>query len=77
MFVTLDKMGERYGKLPSEILREATTFDLYAMDLGVRYEYVARQKAEGTYKKPTPKLSVEEMKAILARSKKSGKSRPK
>lgn len=58
-------------------MREATTFDLFAMDLGIRYELVARQKAEGTYKKPVPKLTQEQMKDMIARTKKRGQSRSK
>lgn len=31
-------MGKRYGKLPSEILREADSFDIMVMDVANTYE---------------------------------------
>jgi len=68
--VTLDRLASRYHMLPSNILADATTFDLQVMDIGLRYEHVAEQKRRGTYKKPIPKLSVDEMKDMIARTKK-------
>lgn len=42
-------------------MEKATTFDLLVMDLGIRYEHYRDLKAQGKWKKPTPKLSEEEM----------------
>jgi len=33
----LDALGERYGKLPSEVLDKSTTFDLQVYDLAISY----------------------------------------
>lgn len=33
----LDSLGERYGKLPSEVLAKATTFDVWVYDVAVSY----------------------------------------
>lgn len=73
MIVTLDRLSSRYSKLPSQVINEASTFDLQVMDIGIRYETVAKQKRDGTYVKPLPKLSEQEMLAILKRAK-NGKS---
>jgi hypothetical protein len=61
----IDKLATRYHKLPSEVLDTASTFDLYCMDLGIRYEVVQEQKRKGTYIKPAPKVSEERMKAMM------------
>lgn len=37
MILAIDTLGSRYGKLPSEILTEATTFDLVIMDAAMTY----------------------------------------
>lgn len=61
MIVTLDRLASRYKVLPSQAIESATTFDLYVMDVALRYEIVAQQKRDGTYVKPVPKLTEEEM----------------
>ena len=68
--VTLDKIATRYHKLPTEILENASTFDLQVMDIGIRYEIVAEQKRNGTYVKPSPKMSTEDMQRMLDQAKK-------
>lgn len=73
MLVTLDRLASRYHKLPTEVLKTASTFDLYVMDIGIRYTAIAEQKKNGTYVKPTPELSQEEMLEIIARNR-NGKS---
>jgi hypothetical protein len=65
MLITLDKMAVRYNQLPSDLLSNATTFDLYVMDIGVRYEIVSEQKRNGTYVKPLPELSQQEMMDLI------------
>lgn len=55
--------------LPSQALGDASTFDLQVMDIGIRYEYIAEQKRQGTYKKPVPKLSQDEMRQMIERTK--------
>lgn len=73
MIVTLDRLSSRYHKLPSEVLNQASTFDLHVMDIGIRYTSIAEQKKNGTYIKPPPVLSQEEMLEIIARNR-NGKS---
>lgn len=67
----LDALATRYHHLPSEILTRSDTLDILVMTVAVSWqrhqEEVARAKAEG---KPVPtKLSVDEMKEMLARVK--------
>lgn len=65
MLITLDRMAKRYHQLPSYLVDNATTFDLKVLDIGMRYERVEQQKANGTYKKPVPKLSKEQMMKMI------------
>ncbi len=41
----LDALGERYGKLPSELLESASTFDLQIYDKAVSYRNWLEKKA--------------------------------
>jgi hypothetical protein len=75
MMVSLDKLSSRYSLLPSQALQYATTFDLQILDLGIRYEHVLKQKQNGTYVKPVPQLSQEEMLKILAETRKNGEGK--
>ena len=47
----LDTLGERYGKLPSEVLELGSTFDLWVFDVAMGYrnmlEKRSRDKSEG------------------------------
>lgn len=58
-------MASRYHCLPGEILERATTFDLYCMDVGIRYTVVEEQKRNGTYQKSSPVLSQTTMQDML------------
>ena len=43
MILTIDNIGKRYGLLPSQVLSQATTFDLVVMDAAMSFEqYVNR-----------------------------------
>ena len=43
----LDALGERYGKLPSELLDRANTFDLWVYDVAVSWINNQHAKADG------------------------------
>ena len=43
----MDRLGERYGLLPSEVLERATTLDITVMDISLSYEQSRRDRAEG------------------------------
>ncbi len=38
MLLTLDNLGKRYGMLPSQIIKQANTFDLVVMDAAMTME---------------------------------------
>lgn len=47
MAITLDTLSKRYGKLPSEILRDATTLDLMVLDVAISYENYKVRRSRG------------------------------
>jgi hypothetical protein len=62
-------MAKMYGQLPSVVLNHATTYDMLVTDALLSWENEQYERAQG--KVPTPNLSQEEMKSMLARVKKS------
>jgi len=67
--VSLDALATRYHVLPSQAMKNATTFDLYVLDISSRYQHYRQQVAEGKYVKPVKQLSEQEMLAMLAKVK--------
>jgi hypothetical protein len=57
-----------YGQLPSYIEANATTFDIMVYDVMMSWEEHQRNQAEG--KLDTPKLSQEQMTAMLEKVRK-------
>ena len=49
MILTLDNLGERYGKLPSEVLAQASTLDIVVMDAAVSYRKYLEKKNKNEY----------------------------
>ena len=50
----LDSLGERYGKLPSQVLAQATTFDLWVFDVAVSYRNYRNERDAQNRKQFTP-----------------------
>jgi hypothetical protein len=46
MILTLDSLASRYGMLPSQVICQASTFDLVVMDAAMSYENHLRKKEE-------------------------------
>lgn len=71
MILTLDNLAHRYNCLPSEALSRANTLDLYVLDVSAKWSKYQQDKTEqgNQFVKPAPKLSVEDMKAMIARTK--------
>ena len=65
MIVLLDRMGERYGKLPSEIIADATTFDMVVMDISLSVEKYWRERDQPGF---IPPVSEEELLKIKDRA---------
>jgi hypothetical protein len=47
MSLTVDAMAQRYGKLPTEVLRDASTVDLIVFDVAVSYKNHQEKKSKG------------------------------
>ncbi len=48
MILMFDAMARRYGKLPSELLKNADSFDIMVMDVGATYEAYQNSKHSKT-----------------------------
>lgn len=67
MILTLDNLAHRYNCLPSEALARATTLDLHVLDISARWSNKQSAEANNSGETITPKLSVDEMKSMIAR----------
>lgn len=45
--MTLDFIAKRYGKLPSEVLKQGSTVDITASEIAVEYEGYWKRKENG------------------------------
>lgn len=61
----IDGLGKRYGKLPSEVIKKADTFDLYIMDAALSFEQYHHKKAMNKGKAPLPEYSQEQLQNIF------------
>jgi hypothetical protein len=61
----IDGLGKRYGKLPSEVIKKADTFDLYIMDAALSFEQYHHKKAMNKGKPPLPEYSQEQLQNIF------------
>ena len=71
--LTIDNLAYRYGKLPSQVLAEATTFDLAVLDISAKWERYQHDKANGKLKPAGADLSQDEMLAMLQRVREQNK----
>lgn len=65
----IDGLAKRYGKLPSEILREANTFDLYIIDAAMTFEQYHHKKAMNKGQDPIDHYSTEDLIKIYNKGK--------
>jgi hypothetical protein len=68
MIVTIDAMAKRYGKLPSEIMVSASTFDMVVMDAALSYEGYLEQQHRQERSGQAPDVPQEELLKIMERS---------
>lgn len=66
LMLTVDKMAQRYGLLPTEVLDRATTLDLAILDVSERYQQYITKKHQGKLTLNQPNLSQDEMKSMIA-----------
>jgi len=65
----IDTIASRYHCLPSEVIESADTFDLYIVNTALDLHAKAREQEEKKNRKgppPAPKLTEDQMKAMLA-----------
>lgn len=69
----IDGLAKRYGKLPSEILREANTFDLYIIDAALTFEQYHHKKAMNKGQDPIDHYTTEDLLKIQQKGKENAK----
>lgn len=47
--LAIDTLAQRYSHLPSQILNEATTFDLYICNSVLRYQQIKEAEQKGDF----------------------------
>lgn len=65
MIMLIDTLGERYGKLPSEVIRQATTFDVFVADTAIAYRNAQMDKANGRNQIDPSQYSEEDLLKVL------------
>lgn len=55
----LDALGERYGMLPSQVLEQANTLDLWVFDVAVSYKNHVQEKELRKRDKTLPAMDPE------------------
>ena len=58
LILSIDRLGQRYGMLPSELMIRANTFDLVIMDAAMTLEQHFNESSQEGY---VPNISVEEL----------------
>ena len=65
----IDGLAKRYGKLPSEILRDGNTFDLFIIDAALTYEQYHHKKAMNKGQEPIENYTTEDLLKIYNKGK--------
>jgi hypothetical protein len=68
MVMLIDTLGERYGRLPSEVIRAATTFDVFVADTAIAYRNAQMDRANGNNQLDPSKYSEEDLLKVLKES---------
>lgn len=64
--ITIGRMAERYGLLPSEVSARATTYDVMITDVLASYNEYERQQASGSLVDPSMyDLSTDDMMKMM------------
>lgn len=65
MIMLIDTLAERYGKLPTEVIRQASTFDVFIADTAIGYRNAKQAQASGNTPEYRPgSIPVEELMKI-------------
>jgi hypothetical protein len=68
----IDGIAKRYGVLPSEILKNADTFDLYVMDAAMTFEKFHHDKEMNKGKVDPSYYSQDQLESMLNKGKNYG-----
>lgn len=60
----IDSLGQRYGMLPSCVLRDADSFDVYVMDAALAYEKYMHDKEMRKHNKMPADVNISEDKLL-------------
>jgi hypothetical protein len=60
----IDSLGQRYGMLPSSVLKEADSFDVYVMDAALTYEKYMHDKEMRKHNKMPAEVDISEDKLL-------------
>tara|TARA_R110001632_G_C11230034_1_gene406497 strand:+ start:467 stop:661 length:195 start_codon:yes stop_codon:yes gene_type:complete len=63
--ITIGRMAERYGMLPSQVSEECTTYDLMITDVLATFDKYQQSKAKGQVDPSVYDLSQEELQAMV------------
>jgi hypothetical protein len=63
--ITIGRMAEKYGMLPSQVEQSATTYDLMISDVLATYENFQQQKASGKVDPSVYQYTQEELMAMM------------
>ncbi len=69
LVLTIDGLGKRYGMLPSQILAQSNTFDLYIMDAAMSFENYHHKKQMNNGNEPMPDYSTDDLQEIMNKAK--------
>jgi len=47
--LAIDTLAQRYGILPSRLVEEATTFDLFVCHSALKYQQIKKNESEGDF----------------------------
>lgn len=65
MIVSIDNLAQRYSLLPSQILAQASTFDMYVADVSTRYHNRQREINEGKLSKHHMNYTQDQLKSMI------------
>ena len=68
----IDGLAKRYGKLPSEVLRDANTFDLYIIDAALTFESYHQKKAMNKGQEPVDHYTTDDLLKIHNQGRQDG-----
>jgi len=71
--INIGMIAKQYGQLPSTVRESGTIYDLMIYDVMMSWEQYQQEKAEG--KTPAPKLSQEQMMAMVEKTKSKDKEK--